>query len=461
MNRLTLVPVFVAFGAFSTLTALAQDRPMTDNGPAHVTAATGPTKLLADGFSRLPSGLEYKVIKHGTGTTHAGMGDHIEMHIHVQVNDSTMFDSRKMNNNKPVPFQVQMPNFKGDPIEGFMLLVAGDSAVMRLPVDSISKQGKQLMPGMKEGDRLNYQVSLISVMTDADFKKDQATKSEMQKAIDESMLAEYFKKNNIKAKRTASGLYYTVSKPGTGAMAKQGQSVSVNYTGKLLGSNKAFDSNTDSEFHHVEPFTLALGTGSVIKGWDEGLAIMNKGEKATLYIPSALAYGSQDKAPQIPANSILVFDVEVTKISTKEELEKETGKEGAKQLAIDDKLIKDYLDKKKIKATKTKSGMYYVITKKGTGDLAKNGEKVLVKYNGTFLDGNKFDGNMDKPDPFTFSLGQGMVIKGWDEGIALLNKGAKATLFIPSGIAYGAQARGPIPANAVLLFDVELVDIQK
>jgi FKBP-type peptidyl-prolyl cis-trans isomerase len=229
----------------------------------------------------------------------------------------------------------------------------------------------------------------------------------------------------------------------------------------LLGSEKAFDSNTDPEFRHQEPFTVTLGTGGVIKGWDEGLALLSKGTKATLYIPSALGYGPQDRSPQIPSNSILVFDVEITKISTKEAMEKEAAAKSKGQNDVDDKLIKEYAAKNKLKTIKTASGLHYVITKPGQGPKPQPGDKVMVKYNGTFLDGNKFDGNMDRTEPFTFELGKGMVIKGWDEGIALLNKGAKATLLIPSYIAYGAQARGPIPANAVLVFDVELEDFQK
>ncbi|NCX95350.1 MAG: hypothetical protein EBX41_02870 [Chitinophagia bacterium] len=402
-------------------------------------------------FIKLSSGLEYRIYKHGTGTRHPQVSDHIEMNIRVHVKDSVMFDSRKMNNNKCVPFQVQKPNFKGDPIEGFMQLVAGDSAVLRLPVDSLIKNTGQAMPGMNPGDMLEYEIAMVSVMSDEEYRKDMAMKIEVQKAIDEKTLTEYFGKNNIKAMRTASGLYYSISKEGKGETLKKGMMVSVNYTGKLI-DGKPFDSNTDPQFQHLEPFTVELGMGRVIPGWDEGLALLKVGSKATLYIPSGLAYGPQDKSPTIPPNSILIFDVEIVKAENQKDK--------------DDVLIKDYLAKKKIKATKTASGLYYVITKPGTGDAPAPGAKVSVNYTGKTLDGKKFDSNVDTAfhhvQPFEFPLGQGNVIKGWDEGIGLLKKGAKATLFIPSGMAYGAQSPTPaIPPNSVLIFDVELKDINK
>ncbi len=399
------------------------------------------------GFTTLESGLKFKIIKHGTGTRHPQVADHIEMHIHVHIKDSVMFDSRKMNNNKPVPFQVQEPTYRGDPIEGFMQLVAGDSALIRLPVDSILKQGKQVMPGMKEGDVQEYDMVLVSVMSDTEYKKDQFEKTSRQRVIDENNLKAYFKAHNIEAKRTESGIYYTVDKKGRGELVKAGQYASVNYTGHLLGDSRAFDSNTDPEFRHVEPYTVNVGAGGVIKGWDEGLTLYKKGGKGTLYIPSYLAYGSQDRSPTIPPNSILVFEIEIVKIM--------------EQDAFDDKQIQKYLADKKINAKKTSTGLYYTIVKEGEGRKPLRGEKVVVRYTGTFMDGKKFDSNIDAAKPFTFTLGEREVITGWDEALLLMKKGTKATLFIPSGLAYGKQASTTVPANAILLFDVELVDIQK
>jgi FKBP-type peptidyl-prolyl cis-trans isomerase FkpA len=111
----------------------------------------------------------------------------------------------------------------------------------------------------------------------------------------------------------------------------------------------------------------------------------------------------------------------------------------------------------------TPSGLQYEDTETGTGAEARPGQHVHVHYTGwLYQDGQqgaKFDSSRDRNDPFAFSLGAGMVIKGWDEGVAGMKIGGKRTLIIPPQLGYGARgAGGVIPPNATLKFDVELLD---
>lgn len=96
----------------------------------------------------------------------------------------------------------------------------------------------------------------------------------------------------------------------------------------------------------------------------------------------------------------------------------------------------------------------------GTGARAESGKKVTVEYTGTLLDGTKFDSSKDHGKPFSFTLGAGEVIKGWDEGVAGMTVGGKRTLIIPPDLAYGARAVGSIPANATLMFEIELLKVE-
>lgn len=108
----------------------------------------------------------------------------------------------------------------------------------------------------------------------------------------------------------------------------------------------------------------------------------------------------------------------------------------------------------------TESGLRYKINEKGGGKKAVSGKSIKVHYKGQLLDGTVFDSSFKRDEPIEFTLGIGQVIKGWDEGLALLSVGDKARLVIPSDLAYGeAGAGGVIPANANLIFDVELVDV--
>jgi peptidylprolyl isomerase len=109
----------------------------------------------------------------------------------------------------------------------------------------------------------------------------------------------------------------------------------------------------------------------------------------------------------------------------------------------------------------TPSGLTYVDTVPGTGPAAKPGDKVTVHYTGCFPDGRKFDSSVDRKEPFTFRLGAGQVIRGWDEGVAAMKVGGKRKLMIPPSLGYGVRgAGGVIPPNADLVFDVELLGIQ-
>ena len=107
----------------------------------------------------------------------------------------------------------------------------------------------------------------------------------------------------------------------------------------------------------------------------------------------------------------------------------------------------------------TSSGLQYVDTVEGTGASPTKGQTVTVHYTGTLQDGKKFDSSRDRGQPFQFKIGVGQVIKGWDEGVGTMKVGGRRQLVIPPALGYGARGIGPIPPNATLLFDVELLGV--
>ncbi|MCC5635567.1 FKBP-type peptidyl-prolyl cis-trans isomerase [Nostoc sp. CHAB 5844] len=109
----------------------------------------------------------------------------------------------------------------------------------------------------------------------------------------------------------------------------------------------------------------------------------------------------------------------------------------------------------------TPSGLKYVEIKEGTGATPQPGQTVVVHYTGTLENGTKFDSSRDRNRPFSFTIGVGQVIKGWDEGLSTMKVGGQRQLIIPSELGYGSRgAGGVIPPNATLLFDVELLDFK-
>ncbi|MEB3293353.1 MAG: FKBP-type peptidyl-prolyl cis-trans isomerase [Synechococcales bacterium] len=107
----------------------------------------------------------------------------------------------------------------------------------------------------------------------------------------------------------------------------------------------------------------------------------------------------------------------------------------------------------------TESGLQYVEIQEGSGAQPKPGDKIAVHYTGTLTNGTKFDSSRDRNQPFSFNVGAGQVIKGWDEGLLTMKVGGKRKLIIPPDLGYGARGIGPIPPNATLVFEVELLKI--
>jgi len=131
------------------------------------------------------------------------------------------------------------------------------------------------------------------------------------------------------------------------------------------------------------------------------------------------------------------------------------------QIEESDKLLQAFLEQENITVSPTESGLYYIEKERGNGVKPQKGQIVKVHYAGRLTNGLPFDDSYSKGKPFEFELGAGRVIKGWDEGIALMRKGGKAMLIIPQNLAYGERETGRIPAYSPLVFEVELVDIVK
>jgi len=238
---------------------------------------------------------------------------------------------------------------------------------------------------------------------------------------------------------TASGLQFIELVPGAGELAKPGDLVKVHYRGTLADGTEF-----DSSYGRGEPIEFVLGQGQVIPGWDEGVAMLRKGGKATLIIPPNLAYGEGGAGGVIPPNATLTFEVELVDFSAG------PPPPPAAPTTLDESAF-----------TTTPSGLKYAELAPGTGAKAATGQRVSVHYTGWLTDGTMFDSSLSRGQPFEFTLGQGEVIKGWDEGVAGMQVGGKRQLVIPASIAYGDRGAGNvIPAGATLVFEVELLAVK-
>jgi FKBP-type peptidyl-prolyl cis-trans isomerase FkpA len=283
-------------------------------------------------YKTLKPGIEYKIFAKG-GKTLVKSGDYVKMHLIQKAGDSTFMST--FDRGEPVMNKIEVTGQPGlDPTPVFFKMAAGDSAVIRLNPDSAF--GKNKPPFLKPKDEVLIIVKIVEILNkqqsdslnaaqQAMMGEQQKQMEEMQKKqqanaiklkpIEDAKIQAYIASKGLKATKTASGMYYAIITPGTGANATQGSNVGMKYTGATLAGVK-FDSNVDSAFGHADqPFSFALGTGQVIRGWDEGIAYFNKGAKGVLIIPSYLGYGENPPpGGKMNKNEILVFDVEVLDI---------------------------------------------------------------------------------------------------------------------------------------------------
>ena len=132
------------------------------------------------------------------------------------------------------------------------------------------------------------------------------------------------------------------------------------------------------------------------------------------------------------------------------------NKEDTTNAEADDVVIQEYLTENSIEAIKHESGLYYLITQQGSGNNPTISSKITIKYRGYFTDNSVFDESWNSPATFYLTN----LIRGWQIGIPLLKPGGKCTLFIPSNLAYGSNGNGSVPGNTVIIFDIELIEVE-
>ena len=257
----------------------------------------------------------------------------------------------------------------------------------------------------------------------------------------------------VKVHKLADGLKIEDIRIGKGPAAQTGDSVSVHYTG-WLANGTIFDA---SKLHGDTPFTFQLGAGQVIKGWDIGVVGMKAGGIRQLVIPAKLAYGSQGAPPTIPPNSVLTFRIHLLSINAAPG----TGSHHAKRSAAKPKVTAKPATHF-VKSRTLADGLKIEDVKLGKGPKVKSGETIAVHYTGWLPNGKVFDASrLHGNQQFTFQVGAGQVIRGWDIGVVGMRVGGVRQLVIPAKLAYGKAGSPPtIPPNTPLTFQIHLLAIQ-
>lgn len=370
-----------------------------------------PTPIVLQGGTTTASGLQYVSTVNGTGAAPKA-GNLVKMQYIAKMADGTEL-ANTYTDNQPATVvwgrKQLLPGWE----EGIGLMKAGGKIQLVIPPAlAFGEQGSGSIP---PNSSILMEVELLAV-----------NEAPMPTAVAADKLT-----------KSQTGLEYFDLTAGSGIKAAKSSSVSTHFTiwVKTAAGYDYVASSVDAA-----PVDFVVGRGdTVFPGWDEGVVGMQIGGKRYLVIPSALGLGEQGSGTVIPPNATLVMEIALV-----------SARDPQVATKVEDK---DYQT--------TSTGLKYFDLKAGTGASPTTGQTVVVQYTGWLQDGTQFDSSIDSGTPFTFQLGTGNVIPGWDEGVATMKIGGKRQLLVPPALAYGETgAGGVIPPNATLIFEVELLEIK-
>jgi FKBP-type peptidyl-prolyl cis-trans isomerase len=390
-------------------------------------------------------GLEYEHHVSNGGKTPQN-GDKIKLHYKLFAKVLGK-DSILRNTYYGEPLDLSYDTASLDPIiKGMRMVSEGDSISFYINVDSLFRGQRPMY--VDAGSEARLTAKIISVVSNDEFIKIQQKRmEEMQK--DEAFKYEHIIKND-------------------GVKPKNGDIITMHIM--IFGKSRGRDTLVQNTYQQNMPYPMEYNSASP-DSITKSMGMVSPNDSIRFDISADVLFRGQ-RPPFIDMKSRVILTAKVLKIQSRaeydeiarkesEEQQKELEKKRLAQKGVDDQIIKKYVSDNKLKANKTASGLYYVITAPGSGEKPQTNQQVAVHYKGTLLNGQLFDSSEGK-EPLGFAYNTGQMIKGFDEGVGFLGKGGKAILLIPSHLAYGEQGAGggQIPPFSVLRFDIELVEIK-
>lgn len=267
------------------------------------------------------SGMKYVMYQENPGPK-AKQGDFVTVDIVYKTeNDSVLFDSGK--NKQPMRFQLEKPPFAGSMQEGITYMASGDSATFFVSADSMVRRVFSRMSGpgyvrpdfLKTGSFLKFDVKLLRIQSELDASVEIFHDLDERALLEKTDIEKYIQEHNISQQPDSNGIYLIINSEGKGLPVGSGKKVTVRYTGKFL-NGKAYDPGDNTG----RLYTFVAGNEEVIRGWEIAIRKLKQGDKATLIVPSNLAYGEEGLRNKMNGTYViqpitpLLFEIEVVEV---------------------------------------------------------------------------------------------------------------------------------------------------
>ena len=389
------------------------------------------------------------------------IGDHVVVDIKQTLGD-TLYYSSEYDEMGAAEIEMIEPSFVGDMMAGLLNMHVGDSATVAFLVDSvcINVLGMNSVPDyLTAGMPFLVDIRLKEIIPAEEVAAKRALELQMKKQNDEDRLAMYY--SDEKNKITKDGLII-LSVNGKGRGAKDGEILTINFN--LI----SFDGDTLLDFYNREPVAVRCGDKELGEGFAEAMKYVPEGGDAHFVIPSSRAFDSVGFENYIPPYTSFILNVKNSGIYTVEEYEEEQKKhqelekaENQKRLDEEPARIEKFVKEHNVNVAPSESGVYFLEIEKGTGAMPDNGDIVAIHYNLYNIEDKLIESSFDS-DPMVFVYGHGEMVPGIEEALGQMRVGGKATIIVPSAMGFGEVAIDKeLPANSTVIFDLQLVDVQK
>lgn len=405
------------------------------------------------GYTKTDTGLYYKFYHREAKAPKPVMTDFLKVEMACYLHDSLYYDFQ--NTGRDVYSQLSDSKFAGDLQEAYAMMHVGDSASFYVKADSIAVVYYDKDPsevGLKPDDYFRYEVKLLEIKTKEQFQSDIDHLKQQMMEASQAELKAYIERENITAVPDESGIYIIPIEKGRGRCPVQGEKVELDFAAYLLNGQEV-----GSTYGQNEKFSFIVGDNYVIPGWEVVVSQMRLGERVKAIIPFAMAYG-ENQVGQVPAYSNMVYDIKLLKITTKEELIRQTEKEMKEKKAKSEQAFWDYVKANDI-TNYTQSGLFFSIGDTTAGAKVDLGQTARITFKASYLDGTPLGDSEQLGGLYEVIYGEHRVLHGLEEAIGLLRVGEKGRFVIPYTLAYGEKPYGNIPAYSNLVFDVELLEI--
>lgn len=389
------------------------------------------------------------------------LGDYVVVEVKQSYGDS-LFYSTENEEKGSIEFEVTEPTFVGDMMAGLLNMHVLDYATVAFLVDSMCIKTLEmdavpdyLTPGMP----VFIDIKLKEIIPAEEIAAQREAELQMMQQEDEDRLAMYYsdEKNTITKDKLI-----ILSVNGKGRGAKEGEILTVNFN--LISLN----GDTLIDLFDREPVAVKCGDTELGEGFAEAMKYVPEGGEAHFVIPSSRAFGREGFENIIPPYTSFVLNIKNTKIYTVEEYENEQKKlqeaenaENRKRLEEEPARIEKFVKEHNVNVAPSSTGVYYLEIDKGTGAAVEDGDVVSIHYNLYNIEDKLIESNFDT-DPLVFVYGMGEMVPGIEEALGNMRVGGKATIIVPSAMGFGEVAIDKeLPANSTVIFDIELIDVQK